>query len=184
MHVCVCNCELPLTNIKDEGVAESVVSVVTSVDQELCVWEHSAAVPAVTHKHKLNHTNESIFETTAEYWYQVENIFTNLFWGIYVIVFQKYIFHLYSFNLDANRELWSLTVFDNQRFWCILFGTELQYPALAAPVCLFSWVPSRRGGFPRCFHRGKLHQTWETQKHFNIDYGYCATYIHLLFIRI
>lgn len=27
----------PLTYIKDEGVAESVVSVVTSVDQKLCV---------------------------------------------------------------------------------------------------------------------------------------------------
>ena len=32
-----CDCELPLTCVKDEGVAESVVSIVTSVDQELCV---------------------------------------------------------------------------------------------------------------------------------------------------
>lgn len=48
-----CDCELPLTCVKDEGVAESIVSIVTSVDQELCVWEHSAAVPAGTQTHKL-----------------------------------------------------------------------------------------------------------------------------------
>lgn len=53
--VVVCNSVLPLTYVKDEGVAESVVSIVTSVDQELCVREHSAAVPAGTHTktHKI-----------------------------------------------------------------------------------------------------------------------------------
>ena len=33
----VCDCELPLTGVKDEDVAESIVSIVTSVDQEPCV---------------------------------------------------------------------------------------------------------------------------------------------------
>lgn len=37
-----------LTDIKDEGVAESVVSVVAPVDQELRVGDHRAAVPAVS----------------------------------------------------------------------------------------------------------------------------------------
>lgn len=41
-----------LTNIKDEGVAERVVSVVTSVDQELCVGDDCAAVPAVVSQNK------------------------------------------------------------------------------------------------------------------------------------
>lgn len=41
-----------LTDVKDEGVAESVVSVVTSVDQELCVGDHRAAVPAVGSQNK------------------------------------------------------------------------------------------------------------------------------------
>lgn len=50
--VCVCvigsNYKRWLTDVKDEGVTESVVSVVTSMDQKLCVWEHSAAMPAET----------------------------------------------------------------------------------------------------------------------------------------
>ena len=50
------NRELPLTYVKDEGVAEGVVSIVTSVDQELRVGEHSAAVPAATHTHTHTHT--------------------------------------------------------------------------------------------------------------------------------
>lgn len=35
-----------LTDIEDKGVVESIVPVVATVDQELCVCEHAAAVPA------------------------------------------------------------------------------------------------------------------------------------------
>lgn len=45
--------ELYLTDIKDESVAESVVPVVTTVDQELCVWEDGTAVPAATQIHSI-----------------------------------------------------------------------------------------------------------------------------------
>lgn len=34
-----------LTYVKDEGVTERIVSVVTSMDQKLCVWKDSIAVP-------------------------------------------------------------------------------------------------------------------------------------------
>lgn len=44
-----------LTDVKDEGVAESVVSVVTSVDQELCVGDHRAAVPAAGSQNKSSY---------------------------------------------------------------------------------------------------------------------------------
>lgn len=42
-----------LTDIEDEGVAESIVPVVAAVDQELCVREDGAAVPAVAQRYKL-----------------------------------------------------------------------------------------------------------------------------------
>lgn len=42
-----------LTDIENEGVAESIVPVVAAVDQELCVCEDGAAVPAVAQKCKL-----------------------------------------------------------------------------------------------------------------------------------
>lgn len=52
-YFCLCLCFL--TNVEDEGVAESIVPIVATVDQELCVCEDSAAVPAVAHKRKLIH---------------------------------------------------------------------------------------------------------------------------------
>lgn len=42
-----------LTDIKDEGVAESIVPIVATMDQELCVCEDGTSVPAVAHKCKL-----------------------------------------------------------------------------------------------------------------------------------
>lgn len=47
-----CSFVLFLTDIEDEGVAESIVPIVATVDQELCVCEDGAAVPAVTHEGK------------------------------------------------------------------------------------------------------------------------------------
>lgn len=40
-----------LTYIKDESIAESVVSVVTPVDKKFSVWEDSTAMPAAKDEH-------------------------------------------------------------------------------------------------------------------------------------
>lgn len=55
-HWDVVNWKLFLTDIKDESVTESIVPIVATVDQELCIREHSAAVPAGAHKCKLSQT--------------------------------------------------------------------------------------------------------------------------------
>lgn len=57
-HDCVvtfCSRSVFLTDIEDEGVTESVVPVVATVDQELCIREDGAAVPAVAQKCKRLH---------------------------------------------------------------------------------------------------------------------------------
>lgn len=48
--IVTCLCQCFRTNVEDEGVTESIVPIVATVDQELCVREDSAAVPAVAHK--------------------------------------------------------------------------------------------------------------------------------------
>lgn len=80
---------------------EGIVPVVTSVDQELCVWEHGAAVPTGTESHGDMNRTQNLLRFFFMIYLRGEGAFPLVFTTENSIRPEKT--HIFTWNMDTEH---------------------------------------------------------------------------------